>query len=76
VIPFATKPLQAIEWRHVGVRKGADRRDQKASRHRIAGIGADVPPAARLVELGASHPGIEADVSLQVMAGGNVFQIA
>jgi hypothetical protein len=31
--------------------------------------GADVPPAARLVELGASNPGIEADVALQVMAG-------
>src|SRR6516225_777738 len=76
VIPFAAKLLKALEWRQVGVGKGADRRDQKASRHRIAGIGADVPPAARLVELGASNPGIEANVALQVMAGGNVFQIA
>jgi hypothetical protein len=76
VTPFAAKPLQALEWRQVGVGKGADRRDQKASRHRIGGIGANVPPAARLVELGASNPGIEADVALQVMAGGNVFQIA
>src|SRR5215472_6317599 len=76
VIPFAAKPLQTLEWRQVGVGKGTDRGDQKASRHRIAGIGADVPPAARLVELGASNPGIEANIALQVMAGGNVFQIA
>src|SRR5215472_11065675 len=57
-------------------RKGCRPRDQKAGRHRIAGIGPDVPPAARFVELGAGNPGIEADVALQVMAGGNVFQIA
>ena len=76
VVPLALEPIQALELRHVGGGKRAHARDQVARGDALALVGVHRPPVSLLVELAACHPGAELDVALQVMARGDVFEVA